>query len=406
MPYKDNDSLPDAIKKALPADVQSIWRNAFNSAHKKDPDEEKANKTAWGAVKNAGWQKEGDKWVKKESNTHEFDAEIFSSGTWNGDKYTDEDLDAMITAFSNLQESVKPPVKLGHNEKQMKDGNPALGWVKSLKRVGNKLIATLSQVPDVVYTAIKRGLYKRISSEIFWNYKHDGKTFKRVLAGVALIGADVPAVTNLKDLEAYLSQSTGKGLFDTIRAYAFDTDDAGQIINHIDKKEFNKMEEKEYKAKIAKLETDLEKEKAEKKDYADRAEKIEQEREVEQKKSRSKEIKSYCEQTVKDGKMLPYQRDILVNEIDKRTYSAKEGFSFDFETMKKLFEKIDKIIDLKEHAHGKKEGEGKKKYANVSEELHVKTEEYRLKNKVDYSEAMNAVLVADKDLAERYTKGD
>jgi len=162
---------------------------------------------------------------------------------------------------------------------------------------------------------------------------------------------------------------------------------------------------KTYQDRISKLESELNEANTEKKKYSDLYEKIEQEREAEQKKTRIDEIKAYCEQTVKDGKMLPYQRDILINEIDKRTYTSGDGFSFDFGTVKKLFEKIDKIIDFKEHGAADNK-EDKKEYSNVSEEVHVKTQDYSLKNKVDYSAAMNAVLSADKDLAERYTKGE
>ena len=92
MPYATNNDLPDSVKNALPADGQSIFRNAFNSSLEKDKDEEKANKIAWGAVKNAGFQKgEDGKWKKmsddrKVFKVHEFDAEVFSIGTWNGDK--------------------------------------------------------------------------------------------------------------------------------------------------------------------------------------------------------------------------------------------------------------------------------------------------------------------------------
>ena len=62
MPYPTKESLPDAVKDNLPSEAQEIWRNAFNSADKQFPgDEEKADKVAWSAVKNAGWIKDGEK---------------------------------------------------------------------------------------------------------------------------------------------------------------------------------------------------------------------------------------------------------------------------------------------------------------------------------------------------------
>jgi len=63
MPY-NKDSPPARIKK-LPKHAQSIWISAYNNAIKQyDGDEEKANATAWSAVKR-DYKKVGDKWVKK-----------------------------------------------------------------------------------------------------------------------------------------------------------------------------------------------------------------------------------------------------------------------------------------------------------------------------------------------------
>lgn len=124
--------------------------------------------------------------------------EIFSTGKWNGDDYKEKDLDDMILAFRDV--GFKPPLKLGHDEKN-KDGQPAIGWVDKIYRMGNKLLADFKELPIKVYEALKRGNYKQVSSEIFWNYPNNGKMFSRVLKAVALLGADVPAVTNLEGLE-------------------------------------------------------------------------------------------------------------------------------------------------------------------------------------------------------------
>lgn len=67
MPYKSNKDLPEAVRSALPAKAQGVFRNAYNSAAEEGMSEEKCNKIAWGAVKNAGWKKEGDKWVLSET---------------------------------------------------------------------------------------------------------------------------------------------------------------------------------------------------------------------------------------------------------------------------------------------------------------------------------------------------
>ena len=370
-------------------------------------------------INNAGnYEPENCKWVTRgdqaknrgyaEGETHEFDAEIFSVGTWTDasgsrDKYTDADLDNMVENFNKLKETVKPPVKLGHKE----EGQPSIGWVKALKRVGDKLIGTLTQVPDLVMKAIQSGRYKRISSEIYFNHKHAGETFKRVLAGVALLGADIPAVANLKDLDAYLSQSTLKGSFDMMKSYALDVDEAGKIIN-IENKGLSNMEEKEYKLKIAELEAkkaESDKKAAdaevEKKASDERLAQFEKDKETEHKKTQIEGIKKYCEDMVKAKKMLPYQRDILVKDLDKRSYSKEDGHIFNFEMVKDLFKDVDIILDVKEYGHDKnKKG---KDLASPADELEAKTHEYMEKHPdMGYKEASDIVFKKNPKLATAY----
>ena len=121
--------------------------------------------------------------------------EVFRAGTWNGDKYTTGDLDDMVAAFDAV--GFRPPVKLGHKENS---GDPAYGWVKAIKRVGDKLIADFMDLPVQVFNAIKSRAFDTVSSEIFWNLKRGSENFRRVLKGVALLGAEIPAVAGLKPL--------------------------------------------------------------------------------------------------------------------------------------------------------------------------------------------------------------
>lgn len=62
MPYPNRESLPEAVKM-MPEHAMMIWMEAFNAAYSQHG-EESAFKIAWSAVANAGYAKEGDKWVK------------------------------------------------------------------------------------------------------------------------------------------------------------------------------------------------------------------------------------------------------------------------------------------------------------------------------------------------------
>jgi len=228
MPYRYPSDIPEGIK-ALPAEAQKTWIDIFNNAYEQYKDradrEGLANATAWTGLKKAGWRKDKEgNWIKTEtqgnlntmelaiweaySQTYELkDVEVFGTGEWNKHKITDEDLDNIVNGTNEIIDKLKPKVKLGHDDKQgllQKSGFPAGGWITKLKRAGNKILVDIKEVPKVLYQLIKNGAYKRISSEILYDYTEPStqKKYAKVLSAIAFLGADLPAVTNLKDIAA------------------------------------------------------------------------------------------------------------------------------------------------------------------------------------------------------------
>lgn len=122
--------------------------------------------------------------------------EIFAAGTHNKIEFTDQDLEDMVTAFKELD--FRPALKIGHTKD--KPGAPSFGWVTNLRKVGSKLLADFESMHDSVVEAVRKGLYDRVSSEIYFNLQRGKKLWRRALKAVALLGADVPAVANLVPL--------------------------------------------------------------------------------------------------------------------------------------------------------------------------------------------------------------
>jgi predicted DNA-binding WGR domain protein len=97
-----------------------------------------------------------------------------------------------------------PPGKLGHDDAQafaLDSGLPATGWVDKLTVVGDKLMASFKDVPKILMRAFKEKLYRKISSEVYFNFSHP-KTHKpmgKVLRAVAFLGQDIPQVKGLAD---------------------------------------------------------------------------------------------------------------------------------------------------------------------------------------------------------------
>ena len=151
---------------------------------------------------------------------YETEMEVFASGEYNGDKYKNEDLDAMIEAFNALKSKWKPTLKIGHG-KQLSE-QPALGYVAKLKRIGDKLIAKIINIPKIVKQAIEKGLYRKRSAEIYWDYNDSGVIWPRCLKGIALLGESIPAVSSLKDIEKFFDDGKERYNKMDLKKYNFD----------------------------------------------------------------------------------------------------------------------------------------------------------------------------------------
>lgn len=152
------------------------------------------------------------------------DVEIFSAGVHAGDRFTEDDFDGMVSAFQTLG---TVPLKLSDDEAEkwfgQRKGAPALGWVKSLRRVGSKLLADFSDIPARIGGLIQERKYRK-TIETAWGHRdHAGRIWPRVLRGVVFSGlsAHLPRIEDLQDLQAALMSDTGRDL----RAYY----EAGEI---------------------------------------------------------------------------------------------------------------------------------------------------------------------------------
>jgi len=153
----------------------------------------------------------------------ELDVEIFAIGKWNGMTFTEKHLNAIVDNFKSLADVLKVPIKFGHNDEQkMTDGQPAIGWIDSIwmDATTKKLMAKLIDLPDIVYNAIIKKLYRKVSIELDREVTYKGKDIGDVLTAVALLGADLPAVSTIDDLTAYMS-AKNDGVFTSGSHHAF-----------------------------------------------------------------------------------------------------------------------------------------------------------------------------------------
>ena len=136
------------------------------------------------------------------------DVEIFQVGTWNGREFTDEDVDAIVASFEDLNLAGHVPAKLGH--KGGGDDAPAMGWIEEIRRKGDKILATLTDVSRELVDGINSGKWRHVSVELLGDVTMRGKKYAWVLDGLAILGAARPAIDSLKGLhEAAMARVHG-----------------------------------------------------------------------------------------------------------------------------------------------------------------------------------------------------
>lgn len=250
------------------------------------------------------------------------DVEIFEVGTWKGIDFNIDFLKEVVENTQNFFDkgTSKPPLKLGHSTNQIlkgqTDGDPALGWVQNVRLKGNKIIADFKNVPDVVYKLIKQKRYDKLSSEIRRNTEAG-----YFLKGVALLGADLPAVKTLGDLSQFVASESENDLKDSEINFSID-----EPIIEIQKEKENMSEEK----KDNSLELDFAEAKRENEALKAKIEKYEKEKiELIFSEKKNDVLKDF-KQDVEKGLLTPATLIKIEKEVDSQLCNFSENSEITF----------------------------------------------------------------------------
>lgn len=358
----------------------------------------------------------------EEGETYTIDKlEVFAVGRWNGYLFKKEDLVSIANAFGNLKEFVQPPVKLGHNEEQaLKDGDFALGWIEDLwvdkdEKGKDKLYAKITDVPEIVYKAVQRKLYRKVSIELDFGAEHKGRYYAYVLTGVALLGAQLPAVSTLSDIAHYLGREHMPTTHESHATFSLSTVDG--VIQHEEGTfmPLSEQEERELRDRLAKAESTAAKAQSEKAEFERKAqdaerdkaafEKAEQDRIAKEKADKVKfnreQVKTKLDAAVKGMLLTPAQSETFSKLLSVEDDAAME--KIDLAVVDKLIE--DNKVNGKKFSKdtGTGEGEGDEQYDDAGEYLHQKTLEFMAKHdKVPYDRALEQVMMLDRKVAAKH----
>lgn len=333
------------------------------------------------------------------------DAEIFASGRWNNVwSFTVSDLDQIAASFNELHATgFKVPLKFGHNDEQkITDGQPALGWVTTVWRKGEKLMARFENVPAVVRKAFEAKLYRHVSVELDVDVKdHNGKKHKYVLSAVALLGADRPAVSTLADLTTYLDApqftASSRQVFSTIEGNRKEVEMTPEEVQAAIDKSMKPLNER-----ITTLQGEnetLKDENVKLKASQDEANKAAQGEKI---KTHRASLVAKFEEAVKAGRITPAQR-----ELGLKFMKINEDGS----VLSVTPENVDEYLTVNggkakmstESGRGSGSKGGEKDYTDAGAEVVRLTNEKRAQlPKLSFADARDLVLMANPELAREW----
>jgi len=319
-------------------------------------------------------------------------AEILRIGTWNGIKITPEHIASAVRNFSS-----PVPLKFGHNKKQkITDGLPALGWVTKVWESNGVLMAQLSDVPSIVFNAIKAKLYRSVSIE-----GSISKSKGLALKALALIGAELPAVETLQDLQTFLAKSNidnSKAWSKELVIFSIQSINLGE----------DRMTLEELTTQLAELKVKFSaQEQASKvkadadagtiKTLQDKINSSAKEKTALEFTRKKEEVTADLESLTKSQVITPAQRDKFIAEFTPET---SDRVMFALDVIKDGVSK--ELLPKGSTARSKSKQDCEEDTLAPDASVHAKAVAFAAENKSTYSEAVNVVLSLNPKLARAY----
>ncbi|GMV44494.1 MAG: hypothetical protein AMXMBFR64_62100 [Myxococcales bacterium] len=212
--------------------------------------------------------------------------EIFRAGDYPQGTFSATDLDQVIANYDPARHEA--PLVIGHPQTD----SPAFGWVESLRRAGEVLLAQFRQVPPTLRAAVDAGRWKKVSvrlrrdPERGWELRH-----------VGLLGAAAPAVEGLGPIQF---DEQGEGV-------QLEVDFSQKEATVPTAEEIRAEVEAEFSAK-----------------FADREREFQAELAAERQKGRRRDMEAFVADQIKEGRLTPAQRDSGLVDFMLRLDGAQE----------------------------------------------------------------------------------
>ena len=242
--------------------------------------------------------------------------EIFKTGVHkdsNGNErvWTVDDLKTIKENFENKNPDV--PICCGHP----KTNSPAYGWVEKLKIAGNSLYAAYKDVQNEFKEAANKGLFKTRSISL---------TPDLILRHVAFLGGQAPAI---KGLEQFcFNDETENEIVIDFQAGSAGLE-FGSNINKLDQVDVTEgvyMTEEDLQKQVEAKEAEIKAKEEELNQKQEEIKNLETKIAENEKEKQQKEFSDFCENAIKEGHLLPSQKQSVINIFE--ACSAYSPFEF------------------------------------------------------------------------------
>lgn len=156
---------------------------------------------------------------------------VFRPGIHNRGRYTDADMDEIVSNFGKLKDKIRPKLKISHEENQR--GVAGLASYGDIKNVTAKvidgvkhLLVDFANVPKQVADWIKERRFPERSVEIYPNINIEGTGYKNVLRNVSFLGHQAPAVPGLEPVKL---QDEGGEYKEIVSVFSEDPEDEDHV---------------------------------------------------------------------------------------------------------------------------------------------------------------------------------
>lgn len=312
--------------------------------------------------------------------------EIFRAGRHIDDAgaahdFSEQDIADIAAGYSPATHEA--PLCVGHPKNNL----PAYGWVAGLGASAGLLKMDTHQVDAQFSEMVSHGRFKKRSASFYPpGHVKNPTPGKWYLRHVAFLGAQPPAVTGLKDIQFSEQEDAGAVCFSELPTGTSIQEKS--TMNEEEQKRLAEAEKAAAEAKKLQLKAE-----ADAKAANDRLAQFAEQQTAD----RHQAHVSFCEQAVKEGRLLPAQKSAAVAVLDGLGESEPVSFSegdatrqiSPAEWVKGLISAAKPVVSFGEFANT---GDGTESVAGLSDaEVDKRAKAYATKNAVSYSEALTAI---------------